>query len=211
MAARSATCCRTTSNSRFVSAAAPRPQRSVNSVPASSKDSAACPRALPSTLASSALSTATVYRIEKVIFESQPGFYVTANLYLPATGKGPFRRFYSPSATNRCQAYPVWQQILATFARPGYVALTWDQIGQGERIQHWDEALGNSKAAPSTTEHTLLASSRSSSVTPSPNTQSGTVSGLSTICFPARSRSQARRSHRALRRRHAYRLSSRSR
>jgi hypothetical protein len=29
------------------------------------------------------------YRIEKVVFESQPGFYVTANLYLPA-GRGPF-------------------------------------------------------------------------------------------------------------------------
>src|SRR5205085_12382312 len=32
----------------------------------------------------------TGYRIEKVIFESQPQFYVTANLYLPTTGHPPY-------------------------------------------------------------------------------------------------------------------------
>ena len=30
------------------------------------------------------------YRIEKIIFESQPNFFVTANLYLPASGKAPY-------------------------------------------------------------------------------------------------------------------------
>ncbi len=97
------------------------------------------------------------YRIEKIVFESQPGFFVTANLYLPAAGTGPFPAILFPIGHETgAKAYPVWQQIIATFARRGYVALTWDQIGQGERIQHWDEALGDSKVAPSTTEHTIL-------------------------------------------------------
>ncbi|MBA3975492.1 MAG: hypothetical protein C0504_14900 [Candidatus Solibacter sp.] len=96
------------------------------------------------------------YRVEKVIFESQPGFHVTANLYLPAQGKGPFPAILFPIGHEPgAKAYPVWQQILATFARRGYVALTWDQIGQGERIQLWDDALNASKASPSTTEHTI--------------------------------------------------------
>ena len=30
------------------------------------------------------------YRVEKVVFESRPKYYVTANLYLPKTGKPPF-------------------------------------------------------------------------------------------------------------------------
>src|SRR5690349_4942137 len=30
------------------------------------------------------------YRIEKIIFESQPHFYVTANLYVPKTGQPPY-------------------------------------------------------------------------------------------------------------------------
>ncbi len=97
------------------------------------------------------------YRIEKVVFESQPGLFVTANLYLPDSGKPPYPAILFPLGHEPgAKAYPVWQQILATFARRGYVALTWDQIGQGERIQHWDEALGDSKVAPSTTEHTIL-------------------------------------------------------
>jgi cephalosporin-C deacetylase-like acetyl esterase len=97
------------------------------------------------------------YRIEKIIFESQPGFFVTANLYLPTSGKPPYPAILFPIGHEPgAKAYPVWQQILATFARRGYVALTWDQLGQGERVQHWDDALGSSKVAPSTTEHTVL-------------------------------------------------------
>ena len=97
------------------------------------------------------------YRIEKIIFESQPGFFVTANLYLPASGTPPYPAILFPLGHETgAKAYPVWQQILATFARRGYAALTWDQLGQGERVQHWDEALGASKVAPSTTEHTVL-------------------------------------------------------
>src|SRR5260370_40716390 len=30
------------------------------------------------------------FRIEKIIFESLPAFYVTANVYIPSTGAGPF-------------------------------------------------------------------------------------------------------------------------
>ena len=36
------------------------------------------------------------YRIEKIIFESRPGFYVTANLYLPAGGRGPYPAILFP-------------------------------------------------------------------------------------------------------------------
>ncbi len=97
------------------------------------------------------------YRVEKIVFESQPGLFVTANLYLPAAGTPPYPAILFPIGHEPGgKAYPVWQQILATFARRGFVALTWDPAGQGERIQHWDEALGDSKVAPSTTEHTIL-------------------------------------------------------
>lgn len=40
------------------------------------------------------------YRIEKVIFESQPQFFVTSNLYIPETGKPPYPGILLPQATE---------------------------------------------------------------------------------------------------------------
>jgi len=97
------------------------------------------------------------HKIEKVIFESQPGFYVTANLYLPKTGRPPYPAVLYPLGHEPgAKAYPVWQQMLVTLARAGYVALAWDTLGQGERIQLWDEDFRASKLLRSTTEHTML-------------------------------------------------------
>jgi cephalosporin-C deacetylase-like acetyl esterase len=96
------------------------------------------------------------YRIEKVIFESQPKFFVTANLYLPASGKAPYPAVLYPLGHELGgKSNDTWQQMLATLARKGYVALTWDPVGQGERVQIYDADLHGSKLRGSTTEHTI--------------------------------------------------------
>jgi cephalosporin-C deacetylase-like acetyl esterase len=46
--------------------------------------------------------------------------------------------------------------MLGSLAMKGFVALTWDPIGQGERLQMYDEDLRESKVGDSTTEHTVL-------------------------------------------------------
>lgn len=99
------------------------------------------------------------YRVEKIIFESQPRFYVAANLYLPTSGRPPYPAVLFPLGHERGgKAYPVWQQILVTLARRGYVALTWDPLGQGERSQFYDPEVRESKlgANRSTTEHSMI-------------------------------------------------------
>src|SRR5579864_5660286 len=96
------------------------------------------------------------YRIEKVIFESQPHFYVTANLYLPKTGRPPYPAVLYPLGHELgAKSHNAWQQMLASLAKKGYVALAWDPIGQGERIQIYDEDFEDSKVRASTTEHTV--------------------------------------------------------
>ena len=96
------------------------------------------------------------HRIEKIIFESQPGFFVTANLYLPKGGPPPHPGILFPLGHEAgAKANPVWQQMLVTLARRGYVSLAWDTLGQGERIQLYDEDLRGSKLVRSTTEHTM--------------------------------------------------------
>src|SRR5579863_687908 len=96
------------------------------------------------------------YKIEKIIFESQPRFYVTANLYVPETGRPPYPAILYPLGHELgAKSHDTWQQMLGSLAKKGYVALAWDPIGQGERIQIYDEDFEDSKVRASTTEHTV--------------------------------------------------------
>ncbi len=96
------------------------------------------------------------YKIEKVIFESQPRFYVTANLYLPKKGTAPYPGILFPLGHEEgAKAHSAWQQVLVSLAKKGFVALAWDTLGQGERVQLYDPDFGESKVLRSTTEHTL--------------------------------------------------------
>ncbi|MCX6585763.1 MAG: hypothetical protein NTX13_04180 [Acidobacteria bacterium] len=64
------------------------------------------------------------YRIEKVIFESQPRFYVTANLYIPNGAPGPYPAILFPLGhENGAKAHDAWQYVLGSFASKGFVAL----------------------------------------------------------------------------------------
>src|SRR5262245_58677482 len=97
------------------------------------------------------------YRVEKVIFESQPGLFVTANLYLPRTGTPPYPAVLFPLGHERgAKAHEAWQRFLITVVRNGFVALAWDPIGQGERVQNFDPDLGDTKLVRSTTEHSVI-------------------------------------------------------
>ena len=96
------------------------------------------------------------YKIEKIVFESQPHFYVTANLYLPKTGRPPYPAILYPLGHEQgAKAHSAWQIMLASLAKKGYVALAWDPIGQGERIQLYDQDFEDSQVRASTTEHTV--------------------------------------------------------
>jgi cephalosporin-C deacetylase-like acetyl esterase len=97
------------------------------------------------------------YRIEKIIFESRPGFYVTANLYVPKQGKPPYPAILYPLGHEEgAKAHSAWQRTLVNLTRRGFVCLTWDPIGQGERVQFYDQDFHDSKLQASTTEHTML-------------------------------------------------------
>lgn len=93
------------------------------------------------------------YKIEKLIFESRPGFLVTANVYVP---KG--RKFPVPGVIGTCghstngKAAEAYQSFAQGLARQGYVCLIYDPISQGERLQYPDEHL-KSKHRPGVGEH----------------------------------------------------------
>ncbi|MBM3755435.1 MAG: xylan esterase [Acidobacteria bacterium] len=97
------------------------------------------------------------FRIEKIIFESQPKFYVTANLYIPKRGRGPYPAILFPLGHEPgAKSHEAWQLALGSFATKGFVALAWDPAGQGERVQFFDPDLRASRLTQSTREHSML-------------------------------------------------------
>ena len=94
------------------------------------------------------------YTIEKVIFESLPGFYVTGNLYRP-TAAGRYPGILVPSGHTQ-EGKPEPQILAANLAMKGYVALTYDPIGQGEREQTYLPELGRALSGGGGNEHLEL-------------------------------------------------------
>ncbi|MGC1919851.1 MAG: acetylxylan esterase [Acidobacteriaceae bacterium] len=93
------------------------------------------------------------YRIENIHFESFPKVYVTANLYLPAAGKPPYPAILAPVGhSDNGKAYHYYQHLYQNLARQGYVVLSYDPFGQGERLQYINPKTGRSLYGP-TGEH----------------------------------------------------------
>lgn len=94
------------------------------------------------------------YRLEKVIYESQPRHYVTAVLYLPE-GKPPYPGVLVPCGhSGNGKGAETYQRVCILLARNGLAALCYDPIDQGERYQ-----LLDAKGKPvvgGTTGHTLI-------------------------------------------------------
>ncbi|MEO1973329.1 MAG: acetylxylan esterase [Pirellulaceae bacterium] len=95
------------------------------------------------------------YRIEKIIFESQPKHFVTALLYLPAAENDQQK---IPAVLVPCghtaNGKIGYQKSCILLAKNGLAAFCYDPIGQGERYQILDET--GKPRYKSTTEHTLI-------------------------------------------------------
>ncbi|MCA9128842.1 MAG: acetylxylan esterase [Planctomycetales bacterium] len=79
------------------------------------------------------------YRVEKLIFDSRPGFPVTANVYIPnVSGR-------LPAVVGTCghsdngKAAAAYQSFAQGLAKQGFICLIYDPIGQGERLQYLDD------------------------------------------------------------------------
>ena len=91
------------------------------------------------------------YTIEKVLFQSLPDFYVTADLYRPNNpGHYPAILFQS-GHTQEGKLEP--QRAAANLALKGFVVLAPDPIGQGEREQSYDAQLSGALGGWSVPEH----------------------------------------------------------
>ncbi len=94
------------------------------------------------------------YRVEKIIFQSQPRHYVTAALYLP-DAKPRYPGVLVPCGhSDNGKAMDAYQRACILLAKNGMAALCYDPIDQGERFQLLDP-----KGKPlvrGTTAHSLV-------------------------------------------------------
>jgi hypothetical protein len=91
------------------------------------------------------------FTIEKINYESLPGFYVTANLYRPnSPGRHPGILLQIGHVQT---GKPEDQRLALNFTLKGFVVLAFDPIGQGEREQAYDRQLSASATGWGTMEH----------------------------------------------------------
>ena len=98
------------------------------------------------------------FRIEKVVYESQPHFYVPALFYLPDAHSAEEAKAKLPAVVVSAGHYAngkVSDFIIASeLARNGFAVLSYDPIGQGERLQYPDPAQPDKTLATGATgEH----------------------------------------------------------
>ena len=97
------------------------------------------------------------FRMENVVFESQPGVFVTAHLALPTavSSKPPYPVVLMPLGhSNNGILNPRYAAHLAMAARSGFAAFAWDPISQGERRQAVDPKYDYTDTC--STEHSRL-------------------------------------------------------
>lgn len=75
------------------------------------------------------------YTVENLVFESRPGFYVTANVYLPknAAAQAPAVVVVPGHAMDEGKNYGLYQLGQLGMVKEGIIVLAYDPIGQGER------------------------------------------------------------------------------
>src|SRR5215469_8336653 len=92
---------------------------------------------------------------EKLIFESLPTVYVTALVYVPDDGNKVHPAVLVPSGHSE-NGKVHYQSLCQRLVQRGYVVISWDAVGQGERSQFWDDKSKKSRYNLVCGEHAVL-------------------------------------------------------
>jgi cephalosporin-C deacetylase-like acetyl esterase len=95
------------------------------------------------------------YKVQKLVYESRPGEWISANLYLPKSGAPPypgvlFQMGHSPNG----KAADTYQRCCQGLVQLGFVVLAFDPMGQGERT-NYPGPDGLTRLASTDLEHTV--------------------------------------------------------
>ena len=94
------------------------------------------------------------YTVEHIVFESQPGFYVTSSLYIPHETRKPAPAILYASG-HAAEGYrsETYQHTIMNLVKKGFIVFAFDPVSQGERIEYYDPETGKSLVGSATREH----------------------------------------------------------
>lgn len=93
-------------------------------------------------------------KIEKVIFESRKGVFVTGNLYLPKDRPEKCGAvLFQCGHSHNGKAYDRYQRAIRTIASSGLIVFAIDPVGQGERVSYVEDGVAGFQIPPTTPEH----------------------------------------------------------
>lgn len=97
------------------------------------------------------------FRVEKIIYESMPDFYVTACLFIPEKINGKAPAVLNVIGHNQ-EAFraELYQKVYLNLVRKGIIVLAIDPIGQGEHVQYFDPGINFSSIGYTVIEHCYL-------------------------------------------------------
>jgi len=80
------------------------------------------------------------FHVEKILYESLPGFYVSASLFIPRQRQNPAPAIiYCSGHALEAFRSETYQHIIINLVKKGFVVLAFDPIGQGERLAYLEE------------------------------------------------------------------------
>jgi len=99
--------------------------------------------------------SANGFHIEKLMYQSLPGFYVTALVYVPENGDKVHPAILVP-AGHSANGKIHYQDLCQRLVERGYLVISWDPVGQGERSQFWDPKAKKSRYNLICAEHAVM-------------------------------------------------------
>ncbi len=98
----------------------------------------------------------SAYRVEKIVYESRPEFFVTANLYIPKSGSPPYPGvLFQMGHAHNGKSYIPYQRCCQGLAQLGFLVLAFDPMGQGERTNYPAAGGWLTRLRSSDEEHTM--------------------------------------------------------
>ena len=93
------------------------------------------------------------YKVEHIVYESQPGYFVTSSLFIPKKLKNGKASAIIYCSGHSNSGYRAYQSTIINLVNKGFIVFAFDPIGQGERLQYLDEKTNKSKFKWPSYEH----------------------------------------------------------